>query len=746
MREIAVYGKGGIGKSTLSANISAALSLQNQRVLQIGCDPKHDSTKLLMRGENIPTVLDYIKTHSPLEYKLSDILFEGFGNVGCIEAGGPKPGVGCAGRGIITAFELLEKFHTKENYDAVVYDVLGDVVCGGFAVPIRREYSDTIFIVTSGEYMSLYAANNILRGVLNYDENRSRLAGLLYNSRNVKDEDERVYKFAQAVKLPVFAKIPRHDIFAEAEKNNKTVVELNLGKEHVITNIFSDIAKRIISSPVLYPANPLSDEELESLILQSRPAQTKTSYSEHASDEKKAGFDKTGKTSCNSFCGGSSYDSGYLSKNVIRDEPLHGCAFNGAMTMSSNLSDVVILAHSPKSCTYLSVQTISSSGRRILFERGSILPSSIIPNVTSSDMDESDMVFGGSEKLLDKVRSIIYSDNPPKAVIIVSSCPSGIIGDDINDAVALSNDRTKIVTVKAEGNLTGDYLQGMLMAYTSLARQIIIPDVELRPKTVNIIFEKVVARNTEANFQRINKFLKRMGISVNCRFLCNTDYASLRDFCSAELNLLAYRDYTGKILEDFFKKNYNSRFFQYQFPVGFDATKHWLLALGEYFDVREEAEKIISENRIIYESAIADIRPLLRGKKLMIITYNHELDWVLRAALDCEMDIVRIGILNFSQDEGFRSALDEVKNLDVVENYDRNERTADIKRLEPDIILSNYEPASVQECITDTIPMCPDTGFFSGLKIMQRWAWLFNSQEEGEWLNDRKLFDKYYSG
>lgn len=757
MKQIAVYGKGGIGKSTLSANISAALSLNNKRILQIGCDPKHDSTKLLMRGLSIPTVLDYIKTKSPLEYRKSDILFEGFGKIGCIEAGGPKPGVGCAGRGIITSFELLETLHIKDNYDMIVYDVLGDVVCGGFAVPIRREYSDSIFIVTSGEYMSLYAANNILRGIQNYDESRPRLLGILYNSRNVKNEDDRVYKFAEAVKLPVFARIPRDDIFARAEKANVTVLELTQNEENSVADIFKDIAKRICEGTEHFAANPLTDDELEALILSNEGAITKASHS--ASSSPKQEEEDTFSCSCESAepckaCKGiisgqeestRDYDAPYLSKNVIRDEPLHGCAFNGAMTMSSNLKDAVILAHSPKSCTYLSIQTISSAGRRTLFERGNILPSSLIPNVLSTDMSETDMVFGGSENLLATVKKILDSPEPPPAIVIVSSCPSGIIGDDIDDALSLSTERTKIVTVKAEGNLTGDYLQGMLMAYTSLAKQIIDRRAEKRERTVNIVFEKVVARNTEMNFQRLKTFLARMNISVNCRFLCNTSYASLRDFCSAELNLLAYRDYTGKILEDFFIKEYGASFFEKQFPIGFKETSDWLLALGKHFDASDEAKSIISENEIIYQNRMKLVRPKLEGKKLMIITYNHELDWILNAALDCGMKIVKICVLNFSQDEGFRSSLSEIDGIEVVENYDRDERSSDIKRLKPDIILSNYEPVSEQSCITDTIPMCPDNGFFTGLEMVERWSRLFSKSKEGEWLNDRKLFDKYYS-
>lgn len=280
MKEIAIYGKGGIGKSTLSANISAALSMQGKKILQIGCDPKHDSTRLLMGGKRITTVLDYIKCSSPLKYKAADILFHGFNQVGCIEAGGPQPGVGCAGRGIITAFELLDKFHIKENYDIVLYDVLGDVVCGGFAVPIRREYADTIFLVTSGEYMSIYAANNILRGIQNYDGDKCCVAGILYNCRNVKHEDQRLHAFAQSANLPIFAKIPRDDAFAQAEKKNATVTELDSNGS--LARVFSGIAGQILSEPGLYPTCPLTDEELEDVILNEKSYQAAASVSAEA--------------------------------------------------------------------------------------------------------------------------------------------------------------------------------------------------------------------------------------------------------------------------------------------------------------------------------------------------------------------------------------------------------------------------------------------------------------------------------
>ena len=735
MKEIAIYGKGGIGKSTLSANISAALSDRNLKILQIGCDPKHDSTRLLMKGKRITTVLDYIKSTGPLQYRLKDILFEGYNGIGCIEAGGPKPGVGCAGRGIITAFELLEKFHIKDNYDLIVYDVLGDVVCGGFAVPIRREYADTIFLVTSGEYMSLYAANNILRGIKNYDDDKCRVAGILYNSRNVTGEDTKVQLFAEAVGLPVFAKIPRDDTFALAEKMNCTISQLPDGTGDNLKSVFDNIACKIKEGPSLYAANPLTDEELEELIFG-------TAVESVAAEKEAVNSAVTIKDTDEK----EDISLGYLSKNVIRDEPLHGCAFNGALTMSIHLQDAVILAHSPKSCTYMSYQSISSSGRRRLFERGTLLPVSISPNMLSSNMDESDMVFGGTDKLLDTIKEIKEKVPEAKAIVVISSCPSGIIGDDIDKAKALSTPDCPVVTIKADGNLTGDYLQGMLLAYTSLARQIIDTEVKEEKDVVNVVFEKVVAKNTEENFRIIEGFLNHMGIRVNCRFLCNTTYDALKNFRCASLNLLGFRDYTGKALEDFFKTNYDSEFYDYQFPVGFNETVTWIKGIGDFFHKESHAKELIETHTLEYERRIEAIKPHLQGKKLMIITYNHDLDWILRVALDAGMNVVKLCILNFSQDEGFRTAIPEVKNILTEEDYDRTKRPADIELLKPDIVLSNYESSITNDkCIADTIPMCPDTGFFSGLVLAERWVNLINLNLEGEWKNDKNLFNKYYS-
>lgn len=226
MRKIAIYGKGGIGKSTTVSNISAAMSAMGKTVLQIGCDPKADSTRNLTGGKNIPTVLDILRDRGDAE--LLDFVVRSSTGVLCVEAGGPVPGVGCAGRGIITAFEKLEELEAYEIYkpDVVLYDVLGDVVCGGFAMPIRGGYADEVCIVTSGEMMSLYAASNIAHAVKSFgSRGYASLRGLILNAKNIEQEDELVDKAAAEIGAPVLYRLPRDGSVQQAEAEGKTVVE-----------------------------------------------------------------------------------------------------------------------------------------------------------------------------------------------------------------------------------------------------------------------------------------------------------------------------------------------------------------------------------------------------------------------------------------------------------------------------------------------------------------------------------------
>jgi nitrogenase iron protein NifH len=267
MRQVAIYGKGGIGKSTTTQNLNAGLAAMGKKIMIVGCDPKADSTRLILGGLAQATVLDTLREEGE-DVELDMVLKQGFGGIRCVESGGPEPGVGCAGRGIITSIGLLERLGAyTEDLDYVFYDVLGDVVCGGFAMPIREGKAREIYIVCSGEMMALYAANNISKGIQKYANSGGvRLGGLICNSRNVDGEADLVGAVAKELGTQMIHFVPRDNMVQRAEINKKTVIEFDdscrqAGEYHTL-------AGKIDGNDMFVIPKPLSQDKLESLLME----------------------------------------------------------------------------------------------------------------------------------------------------------------------------------------------------------------------------------------------------------------------------------------------------------------------------------------------------------------------------------------------------------------------------------------------------------------------------------------------
>lgn len=268
IRQIAFYGKGGIGKSTTSQNTLAAMAEMGQRIMIVGCDPKADSTRLMLHSKAQTTVLSLAAERGAVEdLELEEVMLEGFRGVRCVESGGPEPGVGCAGRGIITSINFLEENGAYQDLDFVSYDVLGDVVCGGFAMPIREGKAQEIYIVTSGEMMAMYAANNIARGVLKYAHSGGvRLGGLICNSRNVDREVELIETLAARLNTQMIHFVPRDNIVQHAELRRMTVNEYAPDSKQA--KEYATLANKIINNKNLTIPTPLEMDELEALLVE----------------------------------------------------------------------------------------------------------------------------------------------------------------------------------------------------------------------------------------------------------------------------------------------------------------------------------------------------------------------------------------------------------------------------------------------------------------------------------------------
>ena len=714
MVKIAIYGKGGIGKSTMSANITAALSESGLKVLQIGCDPKHDSTRLLLDGGVPRTILEYLKDTPEAERSLSDVISVGYKGCLCAEAGGPEPGVGCAGRGIISAFNLLSALGIDSvEKDVTLYDVLGDVVCGGFAVPIRNEYAERIYIVSSGEFMSIYAANNILKGVSNYNPNR--IGGIIFNSRGGPEELGRIARFSEAVHIPIIATFERSKLFAAAEENGKTVVELF--PETRETDYFRELGDTILNGK-LYCARYLSESELESVVLgrsvdRQRPTVRKLQESQVKTAEKKK--------------------RRYTSRTVEDHEPYSSCAFAGAQSVCASISGLATVLHSPLNCAQFAFQMVSGSAKRAHMYGTMPIAGFIDPRVDCTAMTEDDIVFGGTQKLREKIEEQIAAGYDRIAVI--TSCSSGIIGDNVKDTISQAESDhpgVMIALMEEDGDISGDFMQGVIDAGVSLSRRFSVK--QEKTDSVNVIGTKTIATNCMETENIVRSALEALGIGVNTAYPGCSDISDVEGITAARYNLRLNPDRFTKQLCQQLEDDFGIPTSDNIVRPGISGFRRWLGEVAEKFGKQKEFDAYMRELESEYAERAKSIPPTLRGKRAKIISITKDIDWLLEGAEASGMEIVDAVAVDRSEYANDKSFNSDYPNLRIIQYDQIDKERENIGSGNPDLIFTSARLST--DLMQIPVPLVQEVDPFFAIKFFTETARRLMAPAEAGWRRD----------
>ena len=535
----------------------------------------------------------------------------------CIEAGGPEPGIGCAGRGILTTFDTIEKMGVQDiEKDITLYDVLGDVVCGGFAVPMRNEYADAVYIVTSGEFMAMYAANNILRGLLNFGTERSRVAGLILNRRNVDNEREIVERFARSVGLPIVVDIPRSKEYIEAERLGMTVSEAF--PDSIPAGIYRELADDVVlifeGRRKLYDPHPLSDGQLNDLAA--------------GKDIGVLGNFKREKCRCNTVRRGTG-----------------SCASRGAVFAAGRVNDLPIIIHGPASCGYVMSHT---QDVHFLTEMGtnSRTVGILRNNIQSTRMSNDSSIFGGHEDLMRIIRK--EADAGKRTIMVITTCVPGMIGDNLDLIKKRAEEEypgLNVVLVKADGNLTGGSEEGRLMAMREILR-LIDPDEVPRQMECNLIDDNFIIFQSGKNEEWTKRLLSDLGF---CKLHKLVDNVGLEEVIGSKRNILNVRTFDDETVNGMAKELElkGMDVFDLPLPKGYSETIEWVRRIGDKYGVADRSASVIGRAEKDYEHALEKHRPFFDGKTVDIISgIFFDDDWMIEVLSDVGCTIRNLYRLN----------------------------------------------------------------------------------------------------